>query len=70
MIRKSEKEIKALANTLEHLKARNGNYRKAFVEPDKGSKDSDNKSILEEQCRAASEQLFRKKKDLQKVQSE
>jgi len=24
-IRKSEKEIKALANTLEHLKARNGN---------------------------------------------
>ena len=30
-IRKCEKEIKALKNTLEHLKRRNGNYRDKFI---------------------------------------
>jgi len=30
-LRKCEKEIKALANTLDHLKMRNKNYRDKFI---------------------------------------
>ena len=36
-IRKSEKEIKALANTLDHLKVRNKNYRDKFMQGAEGA---------------------------------
>merc|ERR1711935_240021 len=67
-LRKCEKEIKALINTLDHLKMRNKNYRDKFIQGAEGA-DLEKKQILEDQCRAASETLFRKRRDLQQLQS-
>ena len=63
-VKKCEKEIKALLNTLDHLKVRNKNYRDKFMQGAEGA-DLERKQILEDQCRAASETLFRKRRDLQ-----
>lgn len=68
-LRKCEKEIKALANTLDHLKMRNKNYRDKFVQGAEGA-DLEKKQILEDQCRAASETLFKKRRELQKLQKD
>lgn len=68
-IRKCEKEIKALANTLDHLKMRNKNYRDKFQMGAEGA-DLEKKQILEDQCRAASETLFKKRRELQKLQKD
>merc|ERR1711957_499668 len=68
-IRKSEKELKALINTLDHLKMRNKNYRDKFMQGAEGA-DLEKKNILEDQCRAASENLFKKRRDLQKLQKD
>merc|ERR1712147_45459 len=68
-IRKCEKEIKALANTLDHLKVRNKNYRDKFMQGAEGA-DLERKQILEDQCRAASETLFKKRRELQKLQKD
>jgi len=67
-VKKCEKEIKALLNTLDHLKVRNKNYRDKFMQGAEGA-DLERKQILEDQCRAASETLFRKRRDLQQLQS-
>lgn len=68
-IKKCEKELKALANTLDHMKKRNLKYREKLTEGMvKG--DVEKKEVLEEQCRAASETLFKKRKELQKLQKE
>jgi hypothetical protein len=61
----SEKELKALDNTLNHLKNRNSNYRDGFLNKGTTSKDLEQKEALEQQMRAASEALFKKKKELQ-----
>ena len=68
-LRKCEKEIKALANTLDHLKMRNKNYRDKFIQGAEGA-DLEKKQILEDQCRAASETLFKKRRELQKLQKD
>ena len=68
-LRKCEKEIKALSNTLDHLKMRNKNYRDKFMQGAEGA-DLDKKQILEDQCRAASETLFKKRRELQKLQKD
>ena len=68
-LRKCEKEIKALANTLDHLKMRNKNYRDKFMQGAEGA-DLEKKQILEDQCRAASETLFKKGRELQKLQKD
>lgn len=68
-IRKCEKEIKALENTMKHLQKRNKNYRDKFLRGAEGA-DLDKKQILEEQCRAASETLFKKRKEVQKLNKE
>jgi flagellar biosynthesis chaperone FliJ len=68
-LRKCEKEIKALANTLDHLKMRNKNYREKFIQGAEGA-DLEKKQILEDQCRAASETLFKKRRELQKMQKD
>ena len=68
-MRKCEKEIKALANTLDHLKMRNKNYRDKFIQGAEGA-DLEKKQILEDQCRAASETLFKKRRELQKLQKD
>lgn len=46
-IRKCEKELKALANTLDHLKVRNKNYRDKFMQGAEGA-DLERKQILED----------------------
>ena len=46
-IRKCEKEIKALSNTLDHLKVRNKNYRDKFIQGAEGA-DLERKQILED----------------------
>jgi hypothetical protein len=67
---KSEKELKALDNTLNHLRNRNSKYRDSFVNKGVTVNDLEEKSKVEEQTRAASENLFKKKKDLQTAQKE
>ena len=68
-IKKCEKGLRALTNTLEHLKKRNHNYREKLSEGImKG--DLEKKNLLEEQCRAASEALFKKRKEMTKLQKE
>ena len=68
-IRKCEKELKALHNTVNHLKGRNQGYRDKFLQGAEGA-DLDKKQILEEQCRAASETLFKKRREVQKLNKE
>ena len=62
-VKKCEKEIKALLNTLDHLKVRNSNYRDKFKQGAEGA-DLERKQILEDQFRAASETLFKKRRDM------
>ena len=62
-LRTCQKEIMALANTLDHLKMRNKNYRDKFMQGAEGA-DLEKKQILEDQCRAASENLFKKRREL------
>jgi chromosome segregation ATPase len=66
----SEKELKALDNTLNHLKNRNSNYRDGFLNKGTTAKDFETKESLEQQMRAASENLFKKKKDYQQKTKE
>ncbi len=68
-INKCQKELQALKNTLEHLKKRNRNVREKFT-VGVGKADVEKKEVLEEQCRAASETLFKRRKELQRVQKE
>lgn len=58
-----------MANTLDHLKMRNKNYRDKFIQGAEGA-DIEKKQILEDQCRAASETLFKKRRELQKLQKD
>ena len=44
-IRKCEKELRALKNTLDHLKGRNKNYRDKFIQGAEGA-DKERKDIL------------------------
>lgn len=62
-VKKCEKEIKALLNTLDHLKVRNKRYRDKFLQGAEGA-DLERKQILEDQFRTASENLFRKRRDM------
>jgi len=61
----SEKELKALENTLNHLKGRNSDFRDGFLKNGMTSKDVDQKTALEQQMNAASENYFKKKKEFQ-----
>jgi len=61
----SEKELKALDNTLNHLKKRNSDFRDGFLNKGMTNKDVDQKSALEQQMNAASENYFKKKKEFQ-----
>ena len=64
---RAEKELQALINTLNHLKNRNSTYRDSFLNRGSTSNDLEQLEALEEQCRAASENLFSKKKELYKI---
>lgn len=56
--------MKALDNTLQHLQNRNSNYRDGFLNKGTMPSDVEQKNAIEQQMRAASDTLARKKKDL------
>ncbi len=66
-VRKCEREIRALQATLDHLNVRNIAYRTSFMKLDLDSEDAQALRALEERAKAAKDNLFRRKKDLQRI---
>mmetsp|Transcript_64854 Transcript_64854/g.154846 ORF Transcript_64854/g.154846 Transcript_64854/m.154846 type:complete len:895 (+) Transcript_64854:123-2807(+) len=70
-IRKAEREMRALENTLGHLVQRNRKYKENFQTANTQSQaEFEEKQMLEEQSRAANEVLFKKKKTLAQLERE
>merc|ERR1719324_2195290 len=70
-IRKAEREIRALENTLGHLLMRNQKYKDNFKKADsQNAVELEEKQMLEEQSRAANEVLYKKKKALAQLEKE
>merc|ERR1712136_220926 len=70
-IRKAEREIRALENTLGHLLARNKRYKENFQQATtQNQSELEEKQMLEDQSRAANEVLFRKKKAMAQLDRE
>lgn len=69
-IRRCEREIRALESTLRHLNARNVDFRVSFQRADPGCKDADALRSLEARAKAAQDGLFRRKKELQRAQTD
>merc|ERR1719498_323609 len=70
-IRKAEREIRALENTLGHLLTRNKKYKDNFQQANQQNQSElEEKQMLEEQSRAANEVLFRKKRNVNQLAKE
>jgi len=70
-IRRAEREIRALENTLGHLLTRNKKYKENFMTANtQNQTELEEKQMLEEQSRAANEVLFKKKKQLSQLERE
>merc|ERR1712048_580699 len=70
-IRRAEREIRALENTLGHLVTRNRKYKENFQTANQQNQtELEEKQMLEEQSRAANEVLFKKKKQLSALERE
>lgn len=70
-IRRAEREIRALENTLGHLLTRNTKYKENFKSANQQNQtELEEKQMLEEQSRAANEVLFKKKKQLATLERE
>mmetsp|Transcript_71485 Transcript_71485/g.149443 ORF Transcript_71485/g.149443 Transcript_71485/m.149443 type:complete len:890 (+) Transcript_71485:208-2877(+) len=70
-IRKAEREIRSLENTLGHLVTRNQKYKANFLQANQQNQtEMEEKHMLEEQARAANEVLFKKKKVLSQLERE
>ena len=69
-IRRKEKEMRALEHTLSHLNVRNTQFRLSFQRADLSSQDADELKQLQEQVKMAQDNLFRKKKELQRLQTD
>eukprot|EP00928_Gymnodinium_smaydae_P048052 TRINITY_DN320_c0_g2_i1.p1 TRINITY_DN320_c0_g2~~TRINITY_DN320_c0_g2_i1.p1 ORF type:complete len:893 (-),score=305.30 TRINITY_DN320_c0_g2_i1:246-2924(-) len=70
-IRKAEREIRALENTLGHLVTRNQRFKENFKSANQQNQtEVEEKQMLEEQSRAANEVLFKKKKVLSQLERE
>ena len=69
-IRKAEKEIRALENTLILMNGRNTKYRNSLRQPDISSKEYKKKEILDQQTRTAMEKLASKRKELTQLQQD
>jgi len=70
-IRRAEREIRSLENTLGHLVQRNQKYKENFMQANTQSQsEMEEKQMLEEQARAANEVLFKKKKVLGQLERE
>ncbi|TMW62794.1 hypothetical protein Poli38472_005412 [Pythium oligandrum] len=66
-IRVAEKEVRALKKALDHLDGRNSEYRKSFHRADINGDDAHKMSALEDQVKQAEDQLFKKKKELTRI---
>jgi len=70
-IRRAEREIRALENTLGHLVMRNQKYKENFQSANQQNQNEvEEKQMLEEQSRAANEVLFRRRKQLSQLERE
>mmetsp|Transcript_36800 Transcript_36800/g.104782 ORF Transcript_36800/g.104782 Transcript_36800/m.104782 type:complete len:898 (+) Transcript_36800:99-2792(+) len=70
-IRRAEREIRSLENTLGHLVQRNQKYKENFMNANTQSQSElEEKQMLEEQARAANEVLYKKKKVLAQLERE
>merc|ERR1711953_1557213 len=70
-IRRAEREIRALENTLGHFVTRNRKYKENFQTANQQNQtELEEKQMLEEQSRAANEVLFKKKKQLSALERE
>jgi coiled-coil domain-containing protein 39 len=70
-IRRAEKEIRSLENTLGHLVTRNQKYKENFQTANQQNQtELEEKQTLEEQSRAANEVLFKKKKLMMQLEQE
>ncbi|XP_036453610.1 LOW QUALITY PROTEIN: coiled-coil domain-containing protein 39 [Colossoma macropomum] len=69
-IRKTEKEIKALENTLHVVNNRNGTYRKSFSKATESSPEYQEKMKLDEQKRAAEEKYKHKRRQIRELQED
>merc|ERR1712139_642803 len=70
-IRRAEREVRALENTLGHLMKRNRKYKENFQTANQQNQtELEEKQMLEEQSRAANEVLFKKKKQLSALERE
>jgi chromosome segregation ATPase len=70
VIRKSEREIRALQLTLDHLNARNTAFRESFQKVDVKGEDVEILSQLEERLKLGKDALFRKKKEYQRLSTD
>jgi coiled-coil domain-containing protein 39 len=66
-IKKAEREIACLSDTLDHLKGRNTRFRDSYLTSG-NSNEMEVKNAIEDQCRAATEQLSKKEKELRGLQ--
>lgn len=66
-IKKAEREIACLSDTLDHLKGRNTRFRDSYLTSG-NSNEIEMKNAIEDQCRAATEQLSKKEKELRALQ--
>lgn len=69
-ILKSEKELTSLVNTLTHLNTRNSNYRDYFINKGATQMDVELQNNLEEQCKVASDNLMKKRKEFDRLKRE
>ena len=69
-IRRKEKEMKALEHTLNHLNVRNTQFRLSFHKADMNSHEADELKQMQEEVKLGQDHLFRKKKELQRLQTD
>merc|ERR1711871_573055 len=69
-IRKCEREIRALENTLKLLTVRNTAYRESFRKADPTSAKAKQLNDLTEQTKDAQDILFKRKKEIQRLQTD
>ncbi|KAL5255367.1 hypothetical protein ACHWQZ_G014700 [Mnemiopsis leidyi] len=69
-IRKAEKEIHALENTIKVMNARNTMYRSNFTKVDQTSEDLDQERALEEQRRAVMDKYKYKRRQVRELQED
>lgn len=69
-IRKAEKEIRALENTLRLMNGRNETYRKSFNKVDEMSEEFDEKQRLEDHMRAVMDKYKYKRRQIRELQED